>query len=357
MSKSEFLMLAYPYRPDKDDIVGAFVSEKLDGCRCFWDGGISIGIPKSDIPWANNAKDERYTEELICTGLWTRYGNIIHAPYWWVANLPRNILLDGELWAGRKLFQLTRKIISKLPKNRNDNDWKRIQFRVFDSPCVEEVFKDRYINTTQFKKVIDVSSRAICDKIIFNRQSFNKAYEQLKNLIHSDSETIVVHEQYHLPGNKVKAEQFLSDLLNTITDAGGEGLIIRQPHSTWVPERTHNLMKVKPYLDAEAKVIGYITGRETDKGSKLLGMLGALIVEYNNKQFELSGFTDTERELGVIDTYKGYDAKLWAENNPGEICPYWISSSYFPRGSIITFRYRELTNEGIPKEARYLRGY
>ena len=53
------------------DLSGWFLSEKLDGCRAYWDGA----------------------------QLWTRGGKVIQAPAWFTAGLPASHL-DCELWAG-----------------------------------------------------------------------------------------------------------------------------------------------------------------------------------------------------------------------------------------------------------------
>ena len=36
------------------------------------------------------------------------------------------------------------------------------------------------------------------------------------------------------------------------------------------------------------------------------------------------------------------------------VVPDWITNHTFPRGQV-TFRYRELSDDGVPKEARYWR--
>ena len=55
--RREFLHLAQTYKPNKPpragyDFSGYFLSEKLDGQRCFWDGGITRGMRTVDVPWA-----------------------------------------------------------------------------------------------------------------------------------------------------------------------------------------------------------------------------------------------------------------------------------------------------------------
>jgi hypothetical protein len=41
--------------------------------------------------------------------------------------------------------------------------------------------------------------------------------------------------------------------------------------------------------------------------------------------------------------------------NPGGEVPLWITNERFPLGSVITYKFRELTRDGYPKEARYHR--
>lgn len=61
------------------DLAGWWISEKLHGCRAYWDGA----------------------------AMWTRGGNEIRIPDAWRAALPA-MALDGELWAGRDGFTAAR---------------------------------------------------------------------------------------------------------------------------------------------------------------------------------------------------------------------------------------------------------
>ena len=63
-------------------IAGWFVSEKLNGCRAYWDG----------------------------SQFWTRGGNVVDAPRWFTRGLPK-VHLDGEIWAGRHGFETARKAV------------------------------------------------------------------------------------------------------------------------------------------------------------------------------------------------------------------------------------------------------
>ncbi len=53
MMRRELLQLAHNYKPDKHKIAGWYISEKLDGTRCFWDGGLSRDVPTDQVPWAS----------------------------------------------------------------------------------------------------------------------------------------------------------------------------------------------------------------------------------------------------------------------------------------------------------------
>ena len=140
----------------------------------------------------------------------------------------------------------------------------------------------------------------------------------------------------------------IDEHLNLILEQGGEGVVLRNPLSIWTPKRHAGILKFKPCSDTEAVITGYTSGRETERGSRLLGKIGALIVDFRGKRLELSGLTDIEREFADKD-------ELFARCNPGVDMPQTVEAKHFKRGQTVTLTYRELTDDGIPKEARYLR--
>jgi hypothetical protein len=347
VAKRHFLQQAHKFAKGKHLVKGAWASEKLDGQRCYWDGGFSRGIPKTEVPFANQTGDYRYLVPPISTGLWSRYGNIIHAPSWFLDLLPP-FPCDGELWCGRGLHQTTRKIIS--PLIPNELEWRKVKFIVFDTPAYSEVFYDSIIDIPNFSKRLVGCLDWLPPDHIRRGQSYVSRYEYLLSNIKPHNNISIIDQ---IP---LKSEETLEEFLDEIMDLGGEGVVIRNHLARYIAERDHSLAKVKPYHDDEAVVVGYVTGRETDKGSKLLGMMGAMIVEWKGKRFELSGFTDGERTLNTVPGQR-INAYNWACENPETICPSHIEAVHFPRGSKVTFKYRELTDEGIPKEASYLRKY
>ncbi|HEX4451541.1 MAG TPA: DNA ligase, partial [Kofleriaceae bacterium] len=113
----------------------------------------------------------------------------------------------------------------------------------------------------------------------------------------------------------------LKEELARVEALGGEGLMLRQPGSKYAVGRSNTLLKVKTFHDAEARVIGHAPGTGKHKGR-----LGALIVQLpDGVEFNVgTGFSDAEREA------------------PPAI------------GAVITFRYQELSNDGVPRFPSYV---
>jgi ATP-dependent DNA ligase len=137
--------------------------------------------------------------------------------------------------------------------------------------------------------------------------------------------------------------------MGIILDKGGEGLVVRDPEQRWIPKRSRGLLKYKPFSDDEGTITGFVSGRKTEKGSKLLGLIGALILDYKGKRLELSGLTNEEREFSCAH-YTRY-----ATSHPGEDMLADAQGRFFKVGDKVTFKYRELSDDGLPKEARYWR--
>lgn len=350
MAKAEFVHLAQVFNPDKHVIAGAFASQKLDGERAIWDGGISRGFEACDVPYANSVKDFKRKRLQIATGLWSRTGKIIFAPDWFLDQLPP-YPLDGELWAGVQNWQQLSSIVSQ---ENPDDRWRLVEYKIIDSPPWRTLLQPRSIKVRN-DYTFDVKRDALAwaqDKIkdlgVMDHWSFEFVLRWLTKRIKTTGQVSLV-PQIELPFNNQKALEQVEGMARQVKDEGGEGVVIRKRTSLWLPERSWDLLKYKPQQDAEAVVVGYYAGRETDKGSKLLGMMGALEVSYQGSVFKMSGFTDDERQ------FSSGPAMEWARNHPGERCPDWIANASFPVGASVTFRYRELSDDGTPKEARYLR--
>ena len=114
----------------------------------------------------------------------------------------------------------------------------------------------------------------------------------------------------------------LQRLLAATVAQGGEGLVLHRADAPYSPGRSDAMMKLKPSLDTEATVIGHQAGR-----GKYSGQLGALELRTpQGRQFMLgSGFSDAQRR------------------DPPAV------------GSVVTYRYRDLTPNGLPRFASFLR--
>ena len=51
--KREYVQLAHVFDSKKHSPAGWYASEKLDGQRAWWDGGVSRGMPAAQVPYAN----------------------------------------------------------------------------------------------------------------------------------------------------------------------------------------------------------------------------------------------------------------------------------------------------------------
>lgn len=292
--KREFLQLAFSFVPGKHNIIGWFASEKLNGMRCFWDGGVSRGKFAKEIPWAD---EERIP---IATGLWSRNGKVIVAPNWWVDDLPP-YCLDGELWTEGG-FQHLMSVVRRFSPTP---DWKDVSFKVFDSPMPHNVFREGFRNLT--------STNPLNAKGLVNGV-FRDVVKALEAETWKGNVSVLKQIQ-------VEESSDVERFLDKVVDKGGEGLVLRDPNWIWLPERSAKCLKMKPWYDAEGEVIGFEEGK-----GKLEGLVGALIVKSKGKTFRVTGFTEKEREIGR-----------------------------FPTGTIITYRYLELSDDGIPKSAQYWR--
>jgi len=144
--------------------------------------------------------------------------------------------------------------------------------------------------------------------------------ERLKHLEEVALEGKLQYARMH-PHQICRDVPHLKEELAKVEALGGEGLMLRKPGSKYEAGRSFTLLKVKTFHDAEAKVIDHVAGMGKHKGR-----LGALLVELEDgTRFNVgTGFSDKERE------------------DPPEV------------GTIITFRYQELSDGGVPRFPSYV---
>lgn len=361
--RREFLQLADTYAAAKHKIAGWFISEKLDGTRCFWDGGVSRGCKTADVPWASvlDPKTGAFKNKVkpYATGLWSRYGNPIIAPDWWLNMLPA-CPLDGELWAGRGNFQLCRSICGG---DEPDPRFNQIQYAVYSTPGIDYVFgsgeiKNANMVRTLDWKVVDEWIRPRITNIphyayLNTPATFSDELMFLRQFVETQNDRVFMHKQMLLPDTEEEAREVAIQFVKNALDEGGEGAVLRDPSAMWTPKRHKGILKYKPFEDAEGIITGYVAGKEGKQGN-VLGKIGALKVKTinlkKNVEFEIgSGLSFALRE------FVNSDMAAHAAANPGKEMPAFYQGRHLQTGDTITFKYRELSDEGIPKEGRFWR--
>lgn len=213
----------------------------------------------------------------------TRNGIVLSPPPWFIKNWP-NITLDGELYSARGEFE---QISACVRRKKSDGEcWNALKLMIFDLPHLSGNFSSRI---TAMQRLIDAS--------------------------HSPYLSMV--EQYKIANNRQ-----LHRLLNDIVDNNGEGLMLHLADAEHQYGRSQNLLKLKKYQDAEAKVIAHVPGK-----GKYKNLLGAIqVITPEGIRFKIgSGFSDLQRK------------------QPPKI------------GSTITYKYIGKTQRGVPRFASFLR--
>jgi DNA ligase-1 len=210
-------MLAKEY--EGDNPVGWWLSEKLDGVRAIWTG-----------------------KELV-----SRNGKVFNAPEWFIAGLPADVMLDGELFEARGMFQQT---VGKVRSKQGD--WSNITFQLFDA--------------------------------LYMRQEFEARQYRL-GLLELPTHCKIVEQ------TRCESRQHLTAYEKNILSLGGEGVMLREPRSLYECKRSGSLRKLKVFQSSEAVIIGHETGK-----GKYAGMLGALVCNFAGKVFNIgTGLTDNDR--------------------------------------------------------------
>ncbi len=224
---------------------GYLMSEKLDGVRGIWEAG----------------------------KFKTRQDNPIHTPSYFTYNFP-SFKLDGELWIARAKFDEVSALIRS--DNLDSSLWKSVTYNVFDVPNACEEFKLTPCTLSNRLKVLER----------YLQQNPNPYIKIIKQ--------IPIKDQEHL-------KEFYKDIIFS----KGEGVVIRKDLAPYEKGRSKNALKLKPYEDAECKVIAYIEGK-----GKFQGKIGALLCQMpNDRVIKIgSGLKDKDREnppkIGSIVTYK-----------------------------------------------------
>ena len=229
--------------------------------------------------------------------LLSRNGKILAAPGGWSTYFPP-FALDGELYTARGEFEKIQSTV--MDKTPSVTAWSEIKFYVFDVPEASGGLLERLSELEKF--------------ILQNPQA---------------GQNLKIIKQV-----KVKDNAEFEAFAEAVIAKGGEGAVVREPNAPYERKRSKNALKYKKFKDAECEVTEVNAG--TGKYAGLMGSVTckALSAAGSNPDEQIphgvkfkvgSGFSDEERA------------------NPPKI------------GSIITYKYQNLTAKGVPRFPVFLR--
>lgn len=212
-----------------------------------------------------------------------RSGRNVAAPAWFMARLPAEAL-DGELWFERGRFDALSAAVRR--ERPDDAEWRAVRYLVFELPGARGSFAERALAIEHLVARV--------------------AWDPLRAVVQS----------------RVADRAALQRRLVEIVAQGGEGLMLHRASAEYETGRSDVLTKLKPFLDAEATVVGYRPGK-----GKLAGAIGALTLQLpDGKRFDVGS--------GLPDSLRRQPPR---------------------RGTLVTYRYHDLTATGLPRFASFLR--
>lgn len=243
-----------------------------------------------------------------------KYDEKTHNPIgWWISEK-----LDGvrAYWNGKCFY------------SRLGNAFYAPSWFTADLPKDMHLDGELFGGRGEFQSTVRIVKNAGCDdykKIkyhVFDTLSLEtKPFEERIAAIKDYFEEKKPKYAHFVEHTKCTSKKQLDDQMNYVLDRGGEGLMIRQPKSKYERTRSKTLLKIKKFYDAEAIVIGH----EKGKGRNQF-VCGALRCKMAcGVEFSVgSGLSDKDRR------------------NPPKI------------GSIITYKFQELTKGGHPRFPTFL---
>jgi DNA ligase-1 len=201
--------------------------------------------------------------------------------------------VDGEIYNPNLSFQETISRVKRVKTDRSDISSNPVQYHIYDFVVEEEGFRDRFD---------DLSERFI-STLTANMTDSKKNPLILVN-------TVPVNNEDEL---KEVHQYFVSD--------GYEGTMIRNANGFYLPDyRSSDLLKYKDFIDAEYEIIGGKQGSGKDEGTVIFRCITS------------SGTSFDVRPRGTWD-----QRKQWYDDLDTII------------GHMLTVRFQELTDDGIPR--------
>lgn len=130
-------------------------------------------------------------------------------------------------------------------------------------------------------------------------------------------------------GRQLNTQEDAEAFYNEVVEAGGEGIMLKNPYAVYEFDRSPNWLKMKPKNDVDLEIVGVYPGKK----GKRLGGLGGFICLWKGKEIKVGeGFSDAQ----VRD--------FW-ENPPiGQIAEIRYTSET-PYGNFLFARFRRLRTD------------
>jgi DNA ligase-1 len=266
-------MLAHVYEDHLKKVTWpAYGQPKLDGFRCIAivKGGKCKLYSRTQKEWTTLPHLVQQVENLAA-------GNGIE-----------DMILDGELYNHEFKYDFNR-IASIVKRNDVHPDHELVQYHIYDLPSEDQ---------------LNFAGRQFALGELFNGMS-EFLTRNLK----------LVETEY------LDNEASMQDQMGRFLEQGYEGLMYRNAESFYEGKRSHGLLKVKTFQDAEFKIVGVEEG-----AGKLQGRAGAFVcVTPRGQKFNV-------KMVGALDTLSDY-----------------LHNYFKYDGKMLTVKYQNLTPDGLPR--------
>ena len=144
-----------------------------------------------------------------------------------------------------------------------------------------------------------VNQRTMLQVFLFGLEGNSNDFETNINELHRryvEGNFDDVHDVWLLPQLQLTSIEELKTFIASVYDNGGEGVVLRKKTAKYKHgSKTNNIIKIKRTKTYDLEVVGIVEGK---KGSKYVGMVGALKVKWKDgKTINVSGMTDYQRNL------------------------------------------------------------
>tara|TARA_Y100001938_G_C8079462_1_gene428175 strand:- start:475 stop:1701 length:1227 start_codon:yes stop_codon:yes gene_type:complete len=296
-------MLALPFTKRKHNIkYPAFVQPKIDGVRMtcrLVDGQIEMFTRKGK----SFAVMPHIEKELV---------KILN-------DMPKHFYLDGELYSDTLTFQEVAGTVRRIKKVTDSEILNQISYKVFDCFCTQEyhlendtfrfrletlktLFVNHHMENTSHYLTDKAGNKTLVDRRLYKDGELTSPVTLIETL-------------------KIQSESEVYEMYDMFMRSGAEGIMIRNADGLYkLNHRSADLQKYKQFKDSEYKIIDFTEGSNNEKN--------AVVWVCETKD----GYIFNVRPKGTIE-----GRRILFELGDKNI------------GKMLTVRYQELTDDGIPR--------